>query len=362
MSLVQLAALRRPHPVVFLFSLVVAWLLIGLLAFGLRRGPIENGLSRRAASVVRSSGQAGAEVTFRGQDATVHGTFPSVSAAETARQAVARMSGARSAALADDVQIVPVPAAAAKPLVIDVNGGSLTVTATVPGQDARERLLGAAAAASSGTLTGRVTVDPDVAAPPVTMLADLVRSLTAVIGEHQVTIIGSTAVVEGAVADVDERARLGAAVLAAVRTARPAISLDNRLAVRPVAPDPVRPGDGAVDRLAAAVAGGRVTFATDSSELTEIDRVRLDQIAAALRDGALGVLIAGHTDARGSQVTNAALSLARARAAAAYLASHGVPEGRLRAAGFAADYPAATNDTDAGRAANRRVEISPLAP
>ncbi len=163
-------------------------------------------------------------------------------------------------------------------------------------------------------------------------------------------------------ADADERARLGAAVLAAVRTARPAISLDNRLAVRPVAPDPVRPGDGAVDRLAAAVAGGRVTFATDSSELTEIDRVRLDQIAAALRDGALGVLIAGHTDARGSQVTNAALSLARARAAAAYLASHGVPEGRLRAAGFASDYPAATNDTDAGRAANRRVEISPLAP
>ncbi len=107
MSLAQLAAVRRPRPVVFAVSLVVAWLLLALLAFGLRRGPIEDELSRRAASVVRSSGRTGADVTFDGRDATVHGTFPSLAAAESARQAVAHMSGARSATLAPDVRIVP---------------------------------------------------------------------------------------------------------------------------------------------------------------------------------------------------------------------------------------------------------------
>ncbi len=259
---------------------------------------------------------------------------------------------------------------------ISVNGGSLTVTATVPDRDARERLLGAAAAASSGTLTGQVAVDPTVAAPPVTTLGDLTRSLTAVAGTHQVTIIGSTVVVEGTVVDADERARLGSAVLAAARTAEPAISLDNRLTVRSVTPEPApavdaaadAAGDAAVDRpapadpLAGALASGRVAFATDSSELTDLDRAHLDQIAAVLRGGTQKVLVAGHTDAQGSLPVNEALSLARAHSAASYLSSHGVPQGQLRAAGFAADYPVATNDTEAGRAANRRVEISPLMP
>uniref|UniRef100_UPI002024F40A OmpA family protein n=2 Tax=unclassified Frankia TaxID=2632575 RepID=UPI002024F40A len=115
-------------------------------------------------------------------------------------------------------------------------------------------------------------------------------------------------------------------------------------------------------RLASVLAEGQITFATGSSELTEADRVQLDRIAALLREDELGVLLAGHTDARGPRAFNEALSLARARAAAAYLTDHGVSADQLRAAGFASDHPLATNATDAGRAANRRVEISALVP
>ncbi len=373
MSLAQRVAVKRPRPLAFSVSLVVAWLLLALLALGLRRGPIEDELADRAVLAVRSHGQTGVQVSFDGRDATVHGTFPSAAEAEAARQVVARVSGARSVSLGSDIHIVPaaLPGAVAKPFVIAVDGGSLTVTATVPDRAAREQLLGAAAAASSGTLTGKVTVDPDAAAPPVTALADLTRTLTAVAGEHRVTITGSSVVVEGSVGDTDEATRLGSDILARARRTQPAATLDNRLTVRSVTSrsvtsTPASVGESAAQpatgRLAEAVAEGRITFETDSSELTEADRIHLDRIAAVLRESELSVLVAGHTDARGPRAVNEALSLLRAQAAEAYLVNHGVPAERLQAAGFASDHPVATNDTEAGRAANRRVEISALVP
>ncbi len=371
MSLAQMVAVKRPHPVAFSVFLVVAWLLLALLALGLRRGPIEDELSDRAVLAVRSHGQTGAQVSFDGRDATVHGTFPSVADAETARQVVARVSGARSVSLGSDIHIVPavLPGVVAKPFVIAVDGGSLTVTATVPDRAAREQLLGAAAAASSATLTGKVTVDPDAAAPPVTALADLTRTLTAVAGEHKVTIMGSSVVVEGSVGDSDEVTRLGSDLLAGARKTQPAATLDNRLTVRSVASALPPVGEGtegtaqpATGRLVGAVAEDRITFETNSSELTEADRVHLDRIAAVLRESELSVLLAGHTDTRGPRAVNEALSLLRAQTAAGYLSDRGVPAEHLRAAGFAWDHPVATNDTEAGRAANRRVEISALVP
>ncbi|KLL12361.1 OmpA family protein [Protofrankia coriariae] len=394
MSLAQIVALKRPRPVVFSVSLVVAWLLLALLAFGLRREPIEDELADRAVLAVRSHGQDGAQVSFDGRDATVHGTFPSLTDAEAARQAVARVSGARTASLGSDIHIAPaLLPAAARPFVIAVDGDSLTVTATVPDRVAREQVLGAAAAASAGTLTGKVTVDPAVAAPPVTALADLARTLTTVAGEHKVTIAGSSVVLEGSVADAGEATRLGATVLAEARRTLPAATVDNRLTVRSVTPalpaaggaatapaagattprsvtdaSAPQPAAGATTpqsvagRLASVVATGRITFATDSSELTEADRVHLDRIAAVLRESELSVLLAGHADARGPRVLNETLSLARARAAAAYLADQGVSADHLRAAGFASEHPVETNATEAGRAANRRVEISALVP
>ncbi|SBW25581.1 OmpA/MotB domain-containing protein [Candidatus Protofrankia californiensis] len=368
MSLAQMVAVKRPHPVAFSVFLVVAWLLLALLALGLRRGPIEDELSDRAVLAVRSHGQTGAQVSFDGRDATVHGTFPSVADAETARQVVARVSGARSVSLGSDIHIVPavLPGVVAKPFVIAVDGGSLTVTATVPDRAAREQLLGAAAAASSAILTGKVTVDPDSAAPPVTALADLTRTLTAVAGEHKVTITGSSMVVEGSVGDTDEATRLGSDLLAGARKTQPAATLDNRLTVRSVASALPPVGEGvaqlATGRLVGAVAEGRITFETNSSELTEADRVHLDRIAAVLRESELSVLLAGHTDTRGPRAVNEALSLLRAQTAAGYLSDRGVPAEHLRAAGFAWDHPVATNDTEAGRAANRRVEISALVP
>ena len=69
------------------------------------------------------------------------------------------------------------------------------------------------------------------------------------------------------------------------------------------------------------------------------------------------IVIAGHTDSVGSEKYNLELSLRRANAVADYLVSQGVSMARLSTEGRGELQPIATNDTAAGRAQNRRVEI-----
>ncbi|WP_306639495.1 OmpA family protein [Sanyastnella coralliicola] len=67
--------------------------------------------------------------------------------------------------------------------------------------------------------------------------------------------------------------------------------------------------------------------------------------------------IEGHTDNTGSDEVNQRLSTERASAARAYLIEKGVDEGRIYATGYGSTRPKVSNDTDEGRATNRRVEF-----
>lgn len=70
--------------------------------------------------------------------------------------------------------------------------------------------------------------------------------------------------------------------------------------------------------------------------------------------------IEGHTDNRGSADLNKTLSAARAQAVMNWLVQHGVEANRLEAHGYGLEKPIETNDTDEGRAKNRRVEFKIL--
>jgi len=70
------------------------------------------------------------------------------------------------------------------------------------------------------------------------------------------------------------------------------------------------------------------------------------------------LLIVGHTDSRGADSYNQGLSERRAASARAYLASLGVSTSRIRTSGRGEVEPIASNETDAGRALNRRVEVA----
>lgn len=102
-----------------------------------------------------------------------------------------------------------------------------------------------------------------------------------------------------------------------------------------------------------------VTFDFDSSELTSSARSALNDVASILTQYTdTRVNIAGHTDSVGSADYNQRLSERRAESVGAYLAQSGVARGRLEMIGYGEHRPVATNDTDEGRAQNRRVEIT----
>jgi OOP family OmpA-OmpF porin len=71
------------------------------------------------------------------------------------------------------------------------------------------------------------------------------------------------------------------------------------------------------------------------------------------------VRVEGHTDWIGSEEYNQALSVRRAEAVYRYLVNRGVEPERFTVEGFGKSRPIASNDTEAGRAQNRRVELIP---
>lgn len=102
-----------------------------------------------------------------------------------------------------------------------------------------------------------------------------------------------------------------------------------------------------------------VNFATDKAILTTEAQSILEQAVDLLKntDSVIEVRVEGNTDSRGSEAYNLVLSQKRAQAVVDYLTSRGVKGGSLIAVGLGETSPVANNDTEAGRAANRRVDF-----
>ncbi len=111
--------------------------------------------------------------------------------------------------------------------------------------------------------------------------------------------------------------------------------------------------------------GIQVTFASgllydfNSDVVKPAARTNLQALARSLaKFPDSDVLIIGHTDSVGSDDYNQGLSVRRADAAATYLISEGVTRSRIGTFGLGETEPVASNDTEWGRAANRRVEVA----
>jgi outer membrane protein OmpA-like peptidoglycan-associated protein len=101
-----------------------------------------------------------------------------------------------------------------------------------------------------------------------------------------------------------------------------------------------------------------ITFAYDSADVQPQFKRTLDQVAETLAQyNQTYIDVYGHTDSTGSDAYNQTLSERRATSVADYLAGRGVQPARIGTRGFGETQPIASNDTDPGRAANRRVEV-----
>jgi outer membrane protein OmpA-like peptidoglycan-associated protein len=121
--------------------------------------------------------------------------------------------------------------------------------------------------------------------------------------------------------------------------------------------------DGAtIDRFGEGIAvsfDSGILFPFDSDNVLPAGRQNLQRLAASLqRYPGSEVLIVGHTDNVGRVDYNQRLSERRAEAAAQILVANGIPRARIQTAGRGMNEPIASNESEAGRQQNRRVEVA----
>jgi outer membrane protein OmpA-like peptidoglycan-associated protein len=158
---------------------------------------------------------------------------------------------------------------------------------------------------------------------------------------------GRDIVLKGVVDTEAIKAQAGtlAMALAGVRT------VDNQLMVAPSA---------AVvqSRINEILLRKKIEFETNRDVILPVSTPVLEEALAVLKQAPqITVTINGHTDSQGNAAANKDLSARRALAVSKWFQSQGIDANRLKSAGYGAEKPIDTNDTEAGRAKNRRVEI-----
>lgn len=102
----------------------------------------------------------------------------------------------------------------------------------------------------------------------------------------------------------------------------------------------------------------QVLFAFNSDNLGSNAQTNLDKLVTILNKYPdTNITVLGHTDSKGTDAYNQGLSERRATSVVSYLRSHNIASSRLKAQGMGESDPIASNDTDEGRAQNRRVEF-----
>lgn len=188
-----------------------------------------------------------------------------------------------------------------------------------------------------------------VAAPPnwLEHMGHLLDTPLKKVHRGQLDIDGTQVRLRGEVDDEASRQQIATAIAASLN---PTYKVYNGLRVSSDHKD-----QDVLDRL---LSQRSVEFETGSATLTLAGRALLDQLAAALPDiRSTTIAIVGHTDNSGGRANNLALSQARADAVKAYLVGKGMPASRFEATGVGPDQPVASNDTEEGRARNRRIDF-----
>ncbi|BBM03168.1 OmpA family protein [Microbulbifer sp. GL-2] len=106
---------------------------------------------------------------------------------------------------------------------------------------------------------------------------------------------------------------------------------------------------------------GNITFGTNRSDIRSDFYDTLESVTVVLQEfDKTAIRVSGHTDSTGSDVHNQSLSEQRANSVANFFSNGGVSYGRVQAVGYGERYPLASNDSESGRQANRRVELELL--
>ena len=175
---------------------------------------------------------------------------------------------------------------------------------------------------------------------------------SATLADRRVTLTGDAADKDAAAAAdelIAKRLPSGFSGTSSIRVVEP-----------PPQPEP-EPGEAAAcqERLNTIMTGNTVLFEVNKADIRSESFALLDRIADAAQGcKGFGIEVGGHTDADGPEDYNLDLSQRRAESVVRYLVDKGVSKQRLKAVGYGETKPIASNDNDAGKARNRRIEFT----
>ncbi len=258
------------------------------------------------------------------------------------------------------VPSVALPSFNFSPLSIVRSGNNFTLSGDLPDLSVKASLMDALKAAFPGAnFIDNLNIKAGIPALDFSGLSALFKAAVD-IPDFNYKIEGSTITLTGTAPSEDVKA----AVEAAAKAAWPNLSIVNNIEVKGGASVPATTsGGGAVcDNLQAAITAALtapINFQTDGFTLTPATQQELTVVAQKLKGcTSAKVAVTGHTDNTGNDAINNPLSASRAKSVGDYLASQGIPAAEITTNGVGSSQPVAGNDSEAGRAKNRRVDIT----
>ena len=245
---------------------------------------------------------------------------------------------------------VSLPSLNLSPLSILRNGKDFTLSGILPDLTAKNSLLAAmkSALGPSVNLIDKIDIASGATAPGFDGLGALLKA-AGDIPDFHFTVEGGSLTLTGTAPSEEVKA----AVEAAAKAGWPNVQVINNITLKGTAPS--------CDTLQATVDADLavpIKFQTGSDKVAADGQQQLSRVGAAVKgcpDAKLTVI--GYTDNTGTDAVNNPLSEGRAKAVAAYLVSLGIPADSVSSKGAGSSDPVASNDTEAGRAQNRRTEI-----
>ncbi|SHE46037.1 OmpA family protein [Streptoalloteichus hindustanus] len=340
----------------------VGWLLAAVLCPAAVAGAatattgqrIQRELTERAQQALRVAG-VGGRVAFDGRDGEV--VDVPAGRGEQARQVVQAVDGVRAVRVSEAAPVTPPPGPPAEPLGMTFTGNRVALVGAVPDEATRDAVRAAVERASDREVVPGLRVTPTAPMPgPPAAFGDLARAVGAVPGERTVswTLLGVT--LTGTVPDPASRGRIEEAV----RNALPGVEVHSQLVVTRDGSAQAVETAGTQEQLDRMLIEHPITFNANSAVLTPQGLDAVHRVARLLRDVSdRTVEVGGHVAAGPGGESNALrLSQQRADAVRDKLVRQGLPAERIVAKGFGDARPRADNNSQEGKAANRRVEIT----
>lgn len=237
------------------------------------------------------------------------------------------------------------------------SGNGFTLTGELPDEATKTSLLESLTQAMPGAnIVDNLTVTPGVKGPEFSALGALFGSALEIPGFSS-SLVGDTLTLAGNADSEDVKA----AAEASAEATWPNVEMVNDIQVLAASSSVAAPGDQCAT-LQADVTGllrTPISFATDGFTLTPESQRLVAQIADKVKPcPGVKVAVVGYTDDTGGDAINIPLSASRAKSVADELASDGIASDGVTSRGAGSANPVAGNDSPAGRAQNRRVEIT----